>query len=75
MDYEEKIFAEKLGLNIKKYRVVRKLSQEQLAEAVNSSQQHISMIENGHVSMSHYIIFKIADKLGISLDALHHEPI
>ncbi len=73
-DNYEKILSQNLAANIRKYRAIQKLTQEQLAEAADLSQQYICMIENGKVSPSFFVVCKIADAFGISLDALKEKP-
>lgn len=56
---------EKLGQNIKKYREQKKLSQNQLAELVNLSREHIGSVETGKDFLSLRKLFEIADVLEI----------
>lgn len=65
-----KIWLQTLG-NIEQF---KKLTQEQLAEAADLSQQYICMIENEKVSPSFVVVSKIADAFGISLNALVEKP-
>ncbi len=52
-----------LGQNIKKYREQKKLSQNQLAELVNLSREHIGSVETGKDFLSLRKLFEIADVL------------
>lgn len=52
-----------LGKNIKKYREEQNLSQNQLAELVNLSREHIGAIEIGKEFISLRKLFEIADIL------------
>lgn len=54
-----------LGQNIAKYRQMRKLSQEKLAEMVDLSREYITRVENGQKNISLKKLFAIADALDI----------
>lgn len=54
-----------LGKNIKKYREQRGLSQNQLAELVELSREHIGSVETGNDYLSLRKLFEIADALKI----------
>jgi transcriptional regulator with XRE-family HTH domain len=56
-----------LGLNIKKYRKAKGLSQNQLAEMVDLSREHLACIEIGKEFISLRKLFLIADILKISM--------
>ena len=58
---------EKLGQNIKHYRKQKHLSQNQFAEMVNFSREHLACIETGKEYVSLRKLFLIADILEISL--------
>ena len=62
MDYIE------IGKRIRKYRKIRNLSQEQLAEKVNISVTHMSHIETGSTKLSLIVLTNIAEKLKVSCD-------
>ena len=55
-----------IGLNIKKYRKEKHLTQERLAEALDISTVHMSHIEGGSVSMSLDLLLRICETLGAS---------
>lgn len=59
-----------LGRNIKKYRKAKKLSQNQLAELIDMSREHLACIETGKEFISLRKLFLIADVLGVSLKNL-----
>ncbi len=61
---------EKLGQNIKKYRKIKKLSQNELAELINFSREHLACIETGKEYISLRKLFLIDDKLEVSLTNL-----
>jgi transcriptional regulator with XRE-family HTH domain len=54
-----------LGKNIKKYRLKKGLSQNQLAEIVDLSREHLGSIETGKTYVSLRKLFLISDVLGI----------
>ncbi len=59
-----------LGQNIAKYRQIRKLSQEKLAEMVDLSREYITRVENGQKNISLKKLFAIADALDIGFNQL-----
>ena len=60
----------KIRNRIRKFRKQRGLSQEKLAELVDSSREHINRMESGkdNISLSYFI--KLADAFEVSLDEL-----
>lgn len=54
-----------LGNNIAKYRKQKGLSQNQLAELVNVSREHIAKIETAKKNSSLNLLFKISNVLNI----------
>ena len=59
-----------LGINIKKYREQKALSQNQLAELVGVTREYIADIERGHKRVSLKKLFAIADALEIKCSNL-----
>ena len=59
-----------MGNNIKKFRKQKGLSQNELAEIVNFSREHLACIETGREYISLRKLFQIADSLDISLKEL-----
>ena len=59
-----------LGRIIKEYRKAKKLSQNQLAELIDMSREHLACIETGKEFISLRKLFLIADVLGVSLKNL-----
>ena len=59
-----------LGLNIKKYRKIKKLSQNQLAEILDFSREHLACIETGKEFISLRKLFLLADVLEVSMTDL-----
>ena len=62
--------AKLLGKNIKKYRELRKLTQEELAERVELSREYIADIERGLKNISLRKLYKIVDTLEIKCSDL-----
>lgn len=60
----------KIGSRIQAYRSEKKMTQEQLAELVGTSQKYISRIEVGYHSMKLETTVAIANALQVSLGAL-----
>lgn len=60
---EEKL--KKLGRNIAKYRKVRSLSQNRLAEMLDISREHLAKIEIAKRGVSINLLFKLCNVLGI----------
>lgn len=68
MDYAE------IGQRIKKYRKLKKMSQEQLAEKVDISTTHMSHIETGVTKLSLQVLVDISVALDTSTDSLLFAP-
>ncbi|MBQ2313947.1 MAG: helix-turn-helix transcriptional regulator [Treponema sp.] len=64
MDYGE------IGQRIRKYRKLRNLSQEQLADKVHISLTHMSHIETGRTKLSLQVLVDLAVALETSTDSL-----
>ena len=64
MDYET------LGKNIKKYRLLCGMRQEDLAEECGCSNSHIGHIENHRKIPSLEMVVNIANALGVTIDRL-----
>ena len=60
----------KFGLNVKKYRLIKKMTQEELAEHTNLHRTYISALERGKRSISLKNIEKIALALGVKEELL-----
>lgn len=56
-----------IGSKIKELRTNHKISQEQMAEVLNTTRQRYSRLENGQIDISYVIIKKVADYLGVSI--------
>jgi transcriptional regulator with XRE-family HTH domain len=58
------------GINLKRYRKERHLSQEQLSEKVDISVKHLSKIERGLTFLSADLLERLSFSLGVSVAAL-----
>ncbi len=61
---------ETIGINIRKFRVARKMRQEDLAEKTDLSANYIGMVERGEKIPALETFIKIADALNVSADML-----
>ena len=68
--YAEIVFSIAVGKTIKRLRREKKISQEKLAEAINSHQVYISEIERGLKIPSLPVLHEMAIAFGISLTEL-----
>lgn len=59
-----------LGQKIKKFRKNKKLSQNQLAEILDFSREHLACIETGKEFISLRKLFLLADSLEVSMKEL-----
>lgn len=59
-----------LGQRIRKRRQVLKITQQELAQALGVSPQHISLIEQDKAAPSITLLPKLAEQLGITIDYL-----
>jgi transcriptional regulator with XRE-family HTH domain len=59
-----------LGNNIKKYRIAKGLTQENLAEMVDLSREYVIRVEMGHKRISLKKLFEIADALDVDCSML-----
>ena len=60
----------KLGLNIKKLRIKKKISQAKIASEVGVDKGFISLLENGSANPTLTTITKVAKALGVSVEEL-----
>lgn len=61
---------ESIGKNIRKYRLVKKLRQEDLAEKAELSTNYIGMVERGEKIPSLETFIGIVNALGVSADMI-----
>ncbi len=69
---DEKNIQETIALNIKLHRIRKKLNQEKLAELIDMSQQHISIIEKAEALPRITTLMKLAEVFGTTVDDLLH---
>lgn len=60
----------KIGTRIQKYRLERNMTQEDLAEMIDSSQKYLSTVESGKHRLSLDSIITISKALGVSINKL-----
>lgn len=58
------------GANIRRYRTLQGISQQQLADYLNVTREMISLIESGHRGISITNLTKLSDLFGIELEQL-----
>ena len=63
----------KLATNLKRERLKRNLSQEELAELVNISRNSVSLIETGKINPTVIKVIDIAKALGIEVSSLTND--
>ncbi|MBQ7644671.1 MAG: helix-turn-helix transcriptional regulator [Spirochaetales bacterium] len=68
--YAIRVLTEAVGKTIKDLRMQKRISQEKLADAIDSHQVYISEIERGLKMPSLSILYEIAKFFGISLTEL-----
>lgn len=71
LEYTKKIF----GRNLKYYRFVKKMTQQQLAEIIDCDTTYISDMERGAKSASFATLTKLANVLNIKVSQLFDESI
>ena len=59
-----------LSHNLRVERAKNELTQEQLAEKIGISTKHLTKIENMKVTLSVYIVYKMAKVLNTTIDSL-----
>ena len=69
---DEKTIQETIALNIKLHRIRKKLNQEKLAELIDMSQQHISLIEKAEALPRITTLMKLAEVFNVKVDDLLH---
>lgn len=65
----------RLGQNIKRFRKMANLTQEQLADLSGYTDSHIGQIENAYGVPSYDALTAIADALGVTMDQLSYGSI
>ena len=69
MDDKEQ-FLVLVGDNIRKFRMAKFYSQQQLADEVNIAKSTIQRIENGQLNPTIWVLKNVTNVLGVSLDDL-----
>ena len=59
-----------IATNLRKFRAIKRISQEELAELSDLSQQYICSIANAKVNPSIFTMMKIAEALNVSVNDL-----
>lgn len=67
---EKEDLMKKIGNNVRKYRMARNLTQEQLSVLVGKNPSAITRIEGGQRMMSVSLLYAISSALGVSVDSL-----
>lgn len=60
---------DKLYENIRKIRLIKGFSQQNMADELNLSQRHYGRIEAGDVDIAYSLLCKIADVLGVKVNS------
>lgn len=71
---DEASLRSQIAQNIRIYRAMFNITQEQLANMCNTTQQYINQIENEKVTISVYTLLKIAESLEIEANDLIYAP-
>lgn len=67
---EKEDLMKRIGNNVRKYRMARNLTQEQLSVLVGKNPSAITRIEGGQRMMSVSLLYAISSALGVSVDSL-----
>ena len=70
MDEQEKQLRKNIADNMRIYRAKERISQEQLAEKANLTQTYVYKLENEKANPSIYVVKKLADVFGVSVNDL-----
>ncbi len=62
--------SKKLGQNIKRIRLRRKMSQGDVCRAIDMDRSYMSAIEGGKKNITLAVLEKLANALGVSIDEL-----
>lgn len=65
---------ERVGINVKRLRNSKKLSQEDLADKAEIHQTYLSGLENGKRNVSLQVLARIARALGTDIEDLVRKP-
>lgn len=64
------MFLQNVGKNIRAIRMLKNMSQEELAFKINSARNFIGCIERGEKAPTVYVLYKIAAVLNVPIDNL-----
>lgn len=64
----------RVGMNVRRVRLLRKLSQERLAELVGNTGKHVGQVERGEVNVGLDTLSRIANALAIDVGDLFAGP-
>lgn len=67
---EKELFLRNIGNNIRTIRMLKNMSQEELAFKINSARNFIGCIERGEKAPTVYVLYKIAAVLDVPIDNL-----
>lgn len=67
---EKEMFLQNVGKSIRTIRMLKNMSQEELAFKINSARNFIGCIERGEKAPTVYILYKIAAVLDVPIDNL-----
>lgn len=67
---EKELFLRNIGNNIRTIRMLKNMSQEELAFKINSARNFIGCIERGEKAPTVYVLYKIAAVLNVPIDNL-----
>ena len=70
---EEKEFwkmVKRIGRNLRKVRIDRNKTQEEMSERIGFSYKHFQSVENGERPLSMRTLFRISKRLGIPMEKL-----
>lgn len=70
---EKQMLQKTIGDNLRKYRLLAHLTQEQVAEMANISSSFYANIENGNRSMSVEVLRELSEALQVSSDCILYE--
>jgi transcriptional regulator with XRE-family HTH domain len=64
------LISKRLGINIKKIRTIKKMSQGDICRALDMDRGYMSAIENGKKNITISQLERLAQALGVSVDKL-----
>ncbi len=67
---EKEAFLKKMGTRIREIRILKKMSQQQLAHSIGKDQQSIQRLESGNINPSIYYLYQISLGLDVPLEEI-----